>query len=72
MKQWISPEPEKYLALGLQLAGSVLLGFFAGFFLDKKLGSLPWGTLVGCALGLIAGFTIFVFQMRGLQSDDKQ
>ena len=33
MKQWISPDTEKYLGVGMQLAASVLLGFFAGFLL---------------------------------------
>ena len=46
----------KYLGLGLQLASTLLLGFFAGYFADRKLNSLPWLTLVGTALGFVAGF----------------
>ncbi|MDD2805313.1 MAG: AtpZ/AtpI family protein [Elusimicrobiales bacterium] len=45
-----------YAQIGLELAGAVLLGFFGGFWLDKKLDTLPWLTLAGAVAGLAAGF----------------
>jgi F0F1-type ATP synthase assembly protein I len=43
-----------YLGLGTSLAGSVLLGIFGGYWLDKKLGTHPIFFLVGAVLGLAA------------------
>ncbi len=46
----------KYLGIGLELAATLLSGIFLGYFLDRKYGTLPWGTLIGSALGLGMGF----------------
>ena len=46
----------KYIGLGVQLAATLLFGLFAGFYIDKKKGTLPWFTLAGAALGFLAGF----------------
>ena len=46
----------KHAQLGLELSGAVLLGFWAGYQLDKKLGTAPWLTLGGAAAGMGAGF----------------
>ena len=43
-----------YLGLGTTLAGSVLLGLGAGYWLDSKLGTRPVFFLVGAVLGLLA------------------
>ncbi|MCX5792488.1 MAG: AtpZ/AtpI family protein [Elusimicrobia bacterium] len=55
-----TPAPEednwKYAQIGLELAAAVLLGFFGGYWLDKKLGSAPWLMLGGAAAGLAGGF----------------
>ena len=42
--------------IGLQLAVTVLLGFWGGYKLDLKLGTAPWLMLGGAFLGLAAGF----------------
>ncbi len=66
MKKWLSPDTEQYLGLGLQLAGTILLGFFAGYYLDRKFGKLPLWTLVGCGLGMVLGMVNFFYQLKGL------
>jgi F0F1-type ATP synthase assembly protein I len=38
------------------LVASVALGNFAGFGLDRLLGSQPWLTLLGLIIGTAAGF----------------
>ena len=45
-----------YGAVGFQLAISVVAGLFLGQWVDGKLGTGPWLTLVGLILGSIAGF----------------
>lgn len=44
-----------YSTIGLELAGCVLLGLFAGRWLDGKLGT-TWWTFVGLAIGIAAGY----------------
>lgn len=45
----------KLSSVGLELALSVLIGLFAGRWLDRKLGSDPWLMIVGICLGFAAG-----------------
>jgi F0F1-type ATP synthase assembly protein I len=45
-----------YIHLGLTLAASTLLFFYAGFRLDRRLGSLPIFSLLGTFLGAFGGF----------------
>jgi F0F1-type ATP synthase assembly protein I len=49
-----------HVASGTQLAVSVLLGVYAGYYVDKHWGSSPWGLLLGAALGLAAGLYGFL------------
>ena len=50
----------KYAQSGLQLTAGVLLGFWAGHWLDSRLGTAPWLMLAGAAGGLAAGFYLFI------------
>lgn len=45
----------RYGTVGLELVLSVLLGLFAGQFLDKRLHTAPWLTLIGLSYGIAAG-----------------
>lgn len=49
-------ELAKSLNLGLQLAVAVGLGLFAGWWLDKRLATLPLFLLLGLCAGAVAGF----------------
>ena len=46
----------KYLGIGLQLAVTLLVFIFLGYFIDRKFGFLPWGTLAGALMGFVIGF----------------
>jgi ATP synthase protein I len=41
---------------GLQLAFTIVIGLGIGYFLDGKLGTMPWLTFIGFFLGVFAGF----------------
>ncbi len=41
--------------IAIMMAGSVVIGYFLGAFLDKKLGTSPWLTLIFLLLGVAAG-----------------
>src|SRR3982751_2778316 len=43
-------------SVGLELGIAVIVGLFAGMWLDNKLGTTPWLMLVLLVLGLVAGF----------------
>jgi len=45
-----------YGTVGLDLVLSILVGFFGGRWLDGKLGTHGWLTVIGFLLGSIAGF----------------
>jgi ATP synthase protein I len=44
------------MTVGTTLVSCLVLGFFAGSYLDRKLGTSPWLTVVGVMLGTTAGF----------------
>jgi ATP synthase protein I len=43
-------------AIGIQFAASIVIGFGAGYWIDGKLGTKPWGSLVGLLLGAASAF----------------
>ena len=45
--------------MGLEMGLSLVVGFFLGQFLDKKLAITPWGSIMGLFLGLAAALKDF-------------
>lgn len=43
-----------FLTIGVQLAGSMLVYIFIGYFLDRWLDTAPWLLLVGSVVGMFA------------------
>lgn len=42
--------------LGVTMAASTLIGYFAGSFLDRRLGTYPWFVFFFSICGIAAGF----------------
>jgi F0F1-type ATP synthase assembly protein I len=49
-----------YLALGIQLAATVVLLFFFGRWADEQFSTRPWMMLIGLFVGTVAGMINFV------------
>lgn len=46
----------KYSVIGIEIAGSIAVGGFIGYWLDEKLGTDPWMLILWLIFGIIAGF----------------
>ena len=51
-------------SVGIELVISTVLGMLGGRWLDSKLSTEPWLTLVGLLLGVIAGFRSLILTAR--------
>ena len=58
-----------YLSAVWRLVGGCVVGAGGGYAVDGRLGSKPWGLVVGTLVGLAVGFTGL---MRGLAEADRQ
>jgi F0F1-type ATP synthase assembly protein I len=65
-----------YGTVGLEFALSVLFGLFVGTWLDKKLGTHGWLTLIGFFFGLAAGtrslYRVFKQAQRELEREERR
>ena len=58
---------------GFEFAAAILLGFFAGRWLDGKIGIAPWGVIVGVFGGAVAGFySMYRRLMAAQRADDER
>jgi ATP synthase protein I len=48
--------PVVFAGAGFEFAGCILLGLFAGQWVDKRLGTAPWLLILGVFAGASAGF----------------
>jgi len=44
------------LTVGTVLVAAIILGYFLGSYLDRRLGTSPWLVVAGVVLGTAAGF----------------
>lgn len=42
--------------VGLAMALSIAIGAYGGYWLDKKLDTSPWFSLIGLGMGIVAAF----------------
>ena len=62
----------KYMGLGIQAGISVAFYLGLGLLLDKWLGTLPWLTLAGAAVGIIGMFYLFIRMNKALNESSIQ
>ncbi len=58
-----------YGTVGLEFGLSVLVGLWGGDWLDGKLGTGPWLSLVGMAFGIAAGLRTLLRAMNRMARD---
>ena len=64
---------QRYISLGIQAGVAVAFYLGLGLLLDTWLGTLPWLTLAGAIVGLIAMFALFFRVNKELnQQHDRQ
>ena len=51
-------------AVGIEIAVAIVIGYFGGQYLDRKLGVAPWLTWVGFAAGVGAGIKALIRVVR--------
>lgn len=51
-------------AIGIELALSTVIGMLGGRWLDSKLSTAPWLTILGLLLGVVAGFRSLIRAAR--------
>ncbi|MDP8239850.1 MAG: AtpZ/AtpI family protein [Candidatus Hatepunaea meridiana] len=61
-----------YTHLGMTLAVSILAGFFLGYWLDGKIGTMPLLTLAGAFTGATGGFIYLVQTLNKLQKKSEE
>lgn len=49
----------QYLGLGAEIAASIAIPLFLGYFADSYFGTSPWLTLAG----IVAGITLFIIDV---------
>lgn len=70
-RQKVMQESAPYLTLGAQMAGSIALFFFIGYWLDHHFGTSFWiPTLTG--VGAAASLTYFIMTVVRLGDKEKQ
>jgi ATP synthase protein I len=62
-----------YGSLGTEMAASVLIGTFMGYWADKWLGTRPWILIIGFVFGAAAGFrSLYRFVSKEDQRREKE
>lgn len=61
-----------YMALGTQLAVTVLLLGAVGWYIDNQLNTAPWWLIGGLCVGSGIGFTQFLRSVQRLLEADKR
>jgi ATP synthase protein I len=54
--------------IGLAFVFALVMGFGGGYWLDRQLGTAPWFSLLGFAIGLAAGILNVVRTMKAVSA----
>ncbi len=64
-KKKIIKQGAQLIVLGFELATPVVVGIFAGYFLDRRLNTQPWLMMLGVMAGFLYGLkTLFTMIKR--------
>jgi len=59
----------RYTHLGLTLTLAVLGGFFGGYWIDQRLGTVPLLAIIGTFIGAAAGFITLIRTLNRMRID---
>ena len=59
----------KYASYGFEAFAGVGIGALVGNWLDKRHGWTPWGTLIGCCIGLAGGMYLMIRDALRMNKD---
>ena len=62
----------RYSTVGLELGFSIAIGVFAGYYLDRWLGTLPWLTIFLLLCGVAAGFKRIYMTLKSLEREQEE
>lgn len=62
----------RYAGLGLEMGCAVGIGVLAGWWIDGKAGSSPWGLLGGVFIGFAAAVWMIWRSLQALQRDEER
>lgn len=62
----------KYSVIGIEMAGSIAVGGFIGYWLDYFLGTEPWMMVTWVIFGIIAAFRSLIRISRQYLSENKE
>ena len=63
----------KYMGLGFEFAGAVIVMTLIGWFVDRQWATEPWGLLIGGVLGIVTGMYVLLKAAVKISSEqDKQ
>ena len=63
---------QKYIGIGLQAGGSVVVYLLLGLLVDKWLNTFPWFMLVGIFIGIAGMFALFLKMANELSDSGKK
>jgi ATP synthase protein I len=64
-KKKVIKQGAQLIVLGFELAAPVVVGIFAGYFLDRRLNTQPWLIMLGVMAGFLYGLkTLFTMLKR--------
>ena len=58
-------------SFGLMMGASILIGYYLGSYIDRKLGTSPWFMLVFLILSIVGAFVKFIQSIKEINDNDK-
>lgn len=62
----------QFAGVGIQFAASILLFLWLGQWVDKKLGTAPWGLIIGVFTGAGGAFFSMYRRLMAAQREDEE